>query len=164
MTTNKLIFALETAIEETKNALELQYTGIDVIKNQARDILTSVNFIATLVVLLKINDMTYNFNQPNIKEICVLIAGFSYIVIMSINIYILSITTVKTPMKINWEVFEKLYFKNDPKKVLENKLENYIDAHEQNEAILNIRKRLSSISVFSYSVLVLSLLILIFYN
>ena len=155
-------FDIENAIEETMSQLEQQYIGIEVIKNHARDIFTSASLIVALLSVLGLGNASYNFYKPGAREILLMLAGSSYIIIVFLNVWLLTPVSMSTAMKAEWKVFEKLYFGQPPKRILENKLENYIKAVEENAPILKRKKSVSNVINYVYAAVVLSLLMALF--
>lgn len=129
-------FDLKMSLEETKFFLLQQYSSMSVIKKSVQDAITAFGLLLTLLGFFQATIQKLNFTEPSVREWLVLLAIFIYVVLLILHVALLMPTQMETPIKIHEETFEKIYFCKSKKRILENKLYNYIDAVEKNRIIL----------------------------
>ena len=157
-------YDLETALDETKSYLDEQYKSIDTIKSSVRDLMSSAGLIIALLSLLQINIHDLDFLNPSSKELLVLSSIIFYIILIIIGVFLLMPIKMFTPMEISKITFQKLFYNKEPKKILENRIENYLNIVEQNRRILKKASFLSKISSIIYILIILLLVISLFKN
>jgi hypothetical protein len=151
-------YDLENAIEETRFFLLQQYDSIETIKNSVRDIMSSAGLIIAFLGLLQFNLEGFSFSSPGIREYLLFITAGLYTLMIWIGMFLLMPVVMHTPMAIEKVTFRKLFYNKTPKRILENKLENYLQATQKNRPILK-RASVFSMIVSGIYVSIITLLI-----
>lgn len=154
-------YDLENAIEETKFFLLQQYNSIETIKNTVRDIMTSAGLIIAFLGLAQVSFDSINLKAPGHKECLFLFSIVLYVVMVIIGVFLLNPIVMYTPMTICKKTFKQLFYNKTPKKILENKLENYILATEKNRDIIRRASNLAVLSGFINAIIIILLIAMI---
>lgn len=148
---------LKIAIEQAKFALQEQYDSVKNIKDHQKSLLSSVSIIiAVFGLILKNLNNEIIVSLPEISVI-----GFLFLIIIFIYSFSIMPINLLTPIKMDYEIFEKIIFNKPEKKILENLLHNYIEVLELNSAKIDRLIIRSKISTAAYIMIILTFFVII---
>lgn len=150
-------YDLECSVEETKYYLERQYDSVDSVKNTSRDILTAISLLTTIWAFLQIDEFSFDFTSFSMHLLTRIVVIVSYLAILILTGILAQLNVMCAPIAIDWEVFQTLFFNQSKKKILENRLENYLQAVNLNrKKITRLNKIIKALFVL-YLILICSL-------
>jgi len=152
---NKL-FGIKTAIEESEKYLKEQFENVDSFKSSQGRILTSMSLIISVFGFL-LSQSTKNVSVSPINIFCI---GALFTIIVGIHSFSIMPISLKAPIAIEWDIFEDIFFNQNEKTVLENKIENYIKAIDDNRKIISKLIWRSRISVAAYLIILVDVFII----
>lgn len=146
------------SIEDASKGLELQFSGMDMLKTNARTVFSAASLVTSLVAALQI------FRPVSVPilplYIALLVIGTAlYVGLIALCIRVMSPVELKTPIEIKWDTFKADYFQKDDRELLLQRLSNYVNAHEANAPILD--KRIEQTKAVSELLVVLIIYLLI---
>lgn len=135
------LFGAKVAIEESEKYLKEQIDSVETFKLHQSRMLTSLSLIISVIGL--IIGLREGRSMPPAIPILIGILFLGFVIIHTIMIMPISL---EMPLKIDFAIFKKIFFDKPEKKVLENKLANYLKAVRNNQVKINRLVCLSRIS------------------
>jgi len=156
---NKYI-GLKTAIEETEKYFKEQIGSMETFKAHQGRMLTSVSLIIATFGFIK----SQTQKSISISPLLVIIIGLLFIIYVTVYSFLIMPISMEMPIKIEKSVLREAFSIKAEKKILENKLENYINAIDVNRKKINKLIFWSRLSTIVYLIILVVAIIIFLPN
>ena len=152
------LFGAKVAIEESEKYLKEQIDSVETFKTHQSRMLTSLSLIISVIGLI----IGLQEERIVITHGIFIMIGVLFLAFVAIYTLLVMPISVEMPIKTDFDVYKEIFFDKPEKRVLENKLENYLLAVKKNRRKINRLVYLSRISTVLYLVLIVLSLGMIF--
>ena len=147
------------SLEEMKNFLTLQFSGITAIKNTARVILGTTSVIIAMIGTLQIFRPVPD-DVIRVYLLLIILVIILYLILIILCVLVLSPLDLHGPIDPSWDTLKKYIIGQHGEELVKIQISAYLNAISLNDKILNKRKNQMLIASIILPIIVIFLIIL----